>query len=219
MDLHGWSVPDGDVHFVAALNAAVAAGAPADYQPRHRATALQAVRQFRTAIDVGAHIGFWSRDLTARFETVHAFEPSARYRPFLTRNAPKAIIHPCALGETDGAASLAFPPGNSGAAFIAVSIAGEETIEVKRLDDFTFDHVDYIKLDCEGFELPALKGAQATIRLHRPTISLEQKIGTVGRFDKDRPQYDARDFLISQLDYKPVARVVDDWVLVPKEWE
>jgi FkbM family methyltransferase len=217
--VHGWNLPDNDVHFVAALNAAVAAGHPPDYQPAHRAAALKHVRRFGVALDVGAHIGFWSRDLSQRFNVVHAFEPSSRYRPLLALNAPDVIVHPYALGTENREGSLAFPPGNSGAAFIAVNIEGEEPIEIRRLDDHRFPDVDYIKLDCEGYELPVLSGGKETILRHRPLISIEQKIGSAGRFDNGRPQYAARDFLIHTLDYKPVARVVDDWILAPKEWD
>src|SRR5512137_48020 len=64
-----WYLPDGEAHMVEYLRAQPA------YQGVHRATALEYVRRFGTAVDVGAHVGLWSRDLAARFATVHAFEP------------------------------------------------------------------------------------------------------------------------------------------------
>ena len=49
---------------------------------------------------------------------------------------------------------------------------------MKTIDSFNFQNVDYIKLDIQGYELPALHGAKNTILKHKPTINIEQKAGT-----------------------------------------
>src|SRR5207253_8255033 len=52
----------------------------------------------RLAVDVGAHVGFWSYYLVLAFRNVHAFEPSE---------------HRVALGEAEGRVELAVVCGNS----------------------------------------------------------------------------------------------------------
>jgi len=41
------------------------------------------------------------------------------------------------------------------------------------IDDITYSHLILIQLDVEGFELNALKGAEKTIKKHRPIIAIE----------------------------------------------
>ena len=41
------------------------------------------------------------------------------------------------------------------------------------IDGLIYDNLNFIKMDIEGNELSALRGAAKTIQLHRPTISCE----------------------------------------------
>jgi FkbM family methyltransferase len=50
-------------------------------------------------------------------------------------------------------------------------------VEVKRLDDFKFENVDFIKIDTEQYELQVVTGGIKTIKKHRPTIFFENKRG------------------------------------------
>jgi hypothetical protein len=48
----------------------------------------------------------------------------------------------------------------------------------KGTDRYTTDdlpQIDYIKIDCEGYELPILQGAEQTLRRYRPIMVLEDK--------------------------------------------
>lgn len=47
---------------------------------------------------------------------------------------------------------------------------------VKALDDYQFDRVDWMKLDVEGCEVEALRGALETIRKHKPKIVVENHL-------------------------------------------
>lgn len=52
---------------------------------------------------------------------------------------------------------------------------GEEKIKIITINDFVFNNdinVGLIKLDIEGFELDALKGAEKTIKKYRPVLSI-----------------------------------------------
>ena len=45
------------------------------YQGKKQVKALSYVKSFRTAVDVGGHVGFHSFNLAHAFAQVHAFEP------------------------------------------------------------------------------------------------------------------------------------------------
>ena len=51
-------------------------------------------------------------------------------------------------------------------------------VEVRRLDDFAFENVRFIKADVEGSEREVLDGARETIARDRPALLLELLSGT-----------------------------------------
>ena len=55
-------------------------------------------------------------------------------------------------------------------------------IEVKQLDSLTFDPIDIIKVDTEGYEFPVILGAEKTIMRDRPIVQLEMVEGQPERF-------------------------------------
>lgn len=213
MHVHGWHLPSDDTYFKNVLDDAVRNGLPPEYQLPHRLAALKAVEKFGVALDVGAHLGFWSRHLAKEFKIVHSFEPSKNYISLLKLNAPDVIIHDFALGEKEGLGELFLPNVNSGAAFIAHNASGHKKINIKTLDSLNIENIDFIKLDCEGYEYPVILGGTNTITRCRPVMCLEQKKGVGGRYDHNQYQYRALEYLIEKLNYKVVDRVVDDWVL------
>ena len=44
-----------------------------------------------------------------------------------------------------------------------VVFSGEESVEMKRLDDFSFENYNFINLDVKGYEMEVLKGAEKTL--------------------------------------------------------
>jgi FkbM family methyltransferase len=142
--------------------------------------ALPWVRQWRTAIDIGAHCGLWSMHMARRFSRLVAFEPIALHLKCFELNVVRAAdkyidIHAVALGAGSGFVALTTTPCSSADTSIIIGpdIPGE--IPLHRLDDYDLEHVDFIKVDCNGYELPAMQGAEQTLRANRPCISIEQK--------------------------------------------
>ena len=45
-----------------------------------------------------------------------------------------------------------------------VVFSGEESVEMKRLDDFSFENYNFINLDVQGYEMEVLKGAEKTLK-------------------------------------------------------
>jgi FkbM family methyltransferase len=180
----GWQFPDHEVHLLGWLEKTNdMAGGRLRYQGKKQDAVLEACPGRRVAVDVGAHVGLWSFYLAAQFGQVHAFEPVAEHRACFAENvgAANVTLYDCALGDRDDAISIHTSVGSSGDSY--VDGAGE--IPMHRLDDLDLQLVDLIKLDCEGGELPALRGAEQTLLRCRPTIIVEQKPGRAQKFGLD----------------------------------
>ena len=186
----GIYLPDGERHLVGQLrdkrrNPTI--DGKGSYQARKLERALKRVRDWRTALDVGAHVGLWSMQLVKRFRLVEAFEPLAAHRACFLRNVPmeKVILHACALGEAEGCVAMRTAPGSSGDSRVAGSPDGPGgAIPLRRLDAIMegVDDVDFLKLDCEGYELFVLRGGEELLRRCRPVVVVEQKPGKAQAF-------------------------------------
>lgn len=209
-------MPDGETHLVDWMtrNGEVINGR-GTYQIKKLRAALAHCRQFRTAVDVGAHVGLWTMRLLGEFRMVHAFEPVAAHRDCWQRNLAgmsaghDLFMHACALGDMTGSVRIETAPTSSGDS----RVGGDGDIPLRTLDSFNLQDVDFIKLDCEGYEYFALRGGEQTIRRDLPTIIVEQKPGRGQRFGLREVQ--AVEWLQS-LGYACVEKMSGDYVMVPK---
>lgn len=123
--------------------------------------------------DVGGFVGDTSLEFIKRypnFEKIYLFEPEISNFKQAKENlkAHKNIeFLQKGLGEKN---EILHFSANGDAS--AISEDGEYTIEVVRLDDVAQGRVDFIKMDIEGAEASALKGAANTIIAHHPTLSI-----------------------------------------------
>ena len=175
---HGWWFPDQDTHFVEMLDKNIRKGFEPVYQEPVRNKSLRYVKQKSVALDIGANIGLWSRDLALHFAQVIAFEPVSDFRDCLIKNVANnnIDIRPYALGPEDTTIDMVVTNGNTGHSHVDNNTIGSGSIDMHKLDSLEFDAVDYIKIDCEGYELSILQGAKQTIKKHRPVIVVEQKL-------------------------------------------
>lgn len=183
--VRGFSLPDHEEHLVSFLERGPTFARGPTYQIHKLLAALPYVKDFRNAVDVGGHCGLWSRPLSALFNRVHAFEPVAAHRECFKENmrsfeVHNVTLHACALGDRTGSISLHTSPTSSGDTFVREG--GEHVSDISILDQYEFQDVDFIKLDCEGYELFALKGGEQTIKKWKPTIIVEQKPGKGSQF-------------------------------------
>ena len=152
------------------------------YQYHKLEAALAFCRQRRRAVDIGAHCGLWSMHLAKLFDRVEAFEPVDVHQDCFMRNvtASNVTLHAMALGEADSRVAMSTAPSSSG----DTTIAGPGNILLRRLDDVlgAVDDVDFVKADCEGYELFALKGGEQLLRRCKPCIVVEQKPGKAPQF-------------------------------------
>lgn len=202
MILHqGMYLPDGETHLTDWMtrNGELVDGR-GTYQIKKLRAALTYCTTLRSAVDVGANVGLWSVQLAKRFARVYSFEPLQAHIDCFSKNfggmdASHVELFGCALGERAELLPMATKIASCGDSSIAQAADGLPILElvngehqqyknipVKTMDSFDLLEVDFIKLDCEGFELFALRGGEKTILRDRPVIIVEQKPGKAQKY-------------------------------------
>jgi FkbM family methyltransferase len=105
-------------------------------------------------------------------ENIAVFQKNLCLNPALSKN----IRHfPNALWSKSGE-TLSFSPGGPGTALSAPSGRPETSVKTMHIDWLvgtgTAKKIDFIKMDIEGAELQALKGAEQTIKKFRPKLAI-----------------------------------------------
>lgn len=138
----------------------------------------------KTFIDCGAHMGSYSILLADGFKRVEAFEAQRRTYFQLCGNIfanEKCNIAPHNVAitshqEANKEVKLSIVSEDGGGSTICETsepVLKTETVRTKSIDGFMPTRVGLIKLDIEGNELNALKGADWTIKRDRPPLIFE----------------------------------------------
>ena len=83
---HGWYFPDYDTHFAEMLDKNIAKGNQPVYQQPVRKRSFTYLKNNNFAIDVGANVGLWTKDMSEEFTFVWAIEPVEDFRQCLQKN-------------------------------------------------------------------------------------------------------------------------------------
>jgi FkbM family methyltransferase len=153
----------------------------------------RALRQLPRPVvyDVGANYGYYALKAAAAGKRVCAFEPVsttfATLEQSVSRNPglEKVRLFRLALGAQPGTATIT-RYGSSGnnsivprseSAVSHIGIIGTEEVSVATIDELIaagmIEPPGLIKIDTEGFELAVLRGAEQTLREHRPVLIFE----------------------------------------------
>ncbi len=133
-------------------------------------------------MDIGAHIGSIISGVIYHCPSTNivAVEPLPGKIAYLRRKFPFVTFFECALGESDGEATLYENTKRSGYSSLLrprnVNALEYRPVHVtiNMLDTIiTSDTIDVIKLDVEGAELGVLRGGERLIAESRPTIMFE----------------------------------------------
>lgn len=216
-----WYFPDHERHLIdwmASPKGYLVINGRESYQGKKQLRAMDFVPKDRrrTAIDIGGHVGLWSFNLAHWFEKVEAFEPVQAHRDCFVENMmalpePRNVnLNPYALGDREGTVTISTETGSSGNSF--VNVKGKGDVQMKTLDSFEFEDVDFMKLDTEGYEEFILRGGEETIRRCWPAIVVEQKRDmSATRFGL--APLSAVKFLIG-LGYKTAGEISGDYIMV-----
>jgi FkbM family methyltransferase len=150
------------------------------------------VRPGGTVIDIGAHYGAYTIALSALVGPegrVFAVEPADHALSVLRRNieinaSDNVAVLATALGDTPATAMLHLHGDQSRASLnqFAEGDTGSQSVAVARLDDLVHGGpVTFIKIDVEGYELPALRGAERILSEDRPVVQFELQPGAATR--------------------------------------
>jgi FkbM family methyltransferase len=212
------------------------------YEAEEIAFARAQLKPGDTAVDVGAHIGFFTLQMAAAVGPeghVYAFEPLDANADLLERSlaenrfADRVTFQRAAVGDATGTATLTFPTEtlNSGGAYLlregTAPLAGNQkkSVPVVALDALPLRRpVRFIKMDVEGAEPQVVRGAERLLREDRPVIlselhptQLDRASGTTA--DAFLAQMKALGYRARTIDGAPIERAPSEAlvsvVLVP----
>lgn len=179
------------------------------------------------ALDVGANVGAYALLMGGWMRPggrVYAFEPSSRafegLQAHVALNGLGDVVHPvrAAVSDREGRAALA-AEGHHGTSRLAPGEGGEgtEVVETVTIDEFCArEHIvpTLIKIDVEGWELEALRGARATIARGDPSLALFVEMHPTAWRERGLSADDIRAELAAQgLRAVPLRPVADPWAL------
>lgn len=191
--------PDSDTHFETIMND------EGNYQGLQFETALKYIKPEDRGlfIDVGAHVGLWSRmALKIGFKQVLAFEPDEENRSCLWENIfawrGQTGIYQLALSDDKKMYYVASEKeDNSGAKIIKEVEFSED--QTHRLDDLLDGSIFrdlpmkdlkskiLIKIDVQGYEAKVVRGMKKFIQEYKPIIIVEQWLN--GKEDFEATEY------------------------------
>ncbi len=156
------------------------------------------------ALDIGANHGVYAFALAKIACEVHCFEPLLECCRFIDAwDSPKITVHNVALSDGQDVLRLYLPILNGRCVHTRASLNRPDEpcetreVNVVALDSFSLPRVDFVKIDVEGLEASVLRGAEQTLKAHRPTLLIE-----IDRARHDRESFLAVHSALQTLGYK-----------------
>ncbi len=160
------------------------------YEQHFSEFAKRVVKEGDCCVDMGANLGYHTitlANLVGNRGSVFAFEPQRitfqqlNCNIFLNKLDNVKALN-CALGESDSFVHVervdyyrtveGYYGTNIGNTSVNFNSVGDQ-IPLVKLDSFGFQKMDFVKIDIQGSELNALRGAVATINAFKPLIFIE----------------------------------------------
>jgi FkbM family methyltransferase len=171
--INNWYLPEEDTHFEKYFLQ------NQNYQFTQRLNSLKFVNSFKLAIDIGACVGFWAKDLCKIFSKVICFEPYKPSADCLEKNLnyfKNYNLYRIGLSKNSGTSRLFFNKESIGGNTLVQDGANFKNfidIPIRTLDNYNFKNVNYIKMDIQFHELDALIGGTKTLKNNDPVLCIE----------------------------------------------
>ncbi|MBR1736811.1 MAG: FkbM family methyltransferase, partial [Firmicutes bacterium] len=130
-------------------------------------------------VDCGGFIGdtvMDFADMYGKYKKIYTYEPSKENIKEVENNLKdykNVVIRNCGVGEK--AEKLPISGSSSSTSFLAASSNTDDNcdyVEIINLDEDIDEPVTFIKMDIEGFEIPALLGAKNHIKNDKPKLAI-----------------------------------------------
>lgn len=196
-NIHGFWLPDDDTYFADKPN----------YEIKETNIALNNVNNFHTAIDVGAHCGYWTRRLSCKFKNIISFEPVKEHFDCLkenTKHCENVKLINAAASDVRSDLLLERFMENSGKS--KISNSGHILIKSITIDELELNNVDFIKVDVEGHESKVILGASRTIEIYKPVLFIEIN-----------ENYDKMEKLLNSIGYENTMKIKFNYIWKYKE--
>lgn len=153
------------------------------YEANEIAACRRLIRAGDRVLDIGANIGYYTvllSQLAGETGRIIAVEPDPANFVLLERNLAlnhcrNVTTHQLALSDHASTATLYHCEFNTGMHRLYPSVCCvEDGIGVTSVpgDELVQDGLDFIKIDIEGYELPALKGLRGTLHAHHARLAV-----------------------------------------------
>lgn len=153
-----------------------------EFEPMETSIVKKMVKKGDYVIDIGANIGYYTlimAKLVGETGKVFAFEPDPNNFELLKKNVEyngykNVVLFNQAVSNENGTLKLYYTQnGSISRTFDAGD--GRQTMDIQavRLDDVIKEKIDFIKIDIEGFEIMAMKGAYNILNTYHPTVISE----------------------------------------------
>ena len=145
------------------------------YEADHVSALPKLIRPGMTAYDVGANTGFYTlalSKLVGPSGRVFAFEPEATNVHFLRRHIKLNGLTNVTIVQAAVSSEIGMVPFEGSGATGGVSRQSSYLVPSISLDEFNAPSPSFIKMDIEGAELLALRGAKRLLEQARPALCL-----------------------------------------------
>lgn len=161
-------------------------------------TAFRYVKNFNVAIDIGTWIGDSTSIMCDKFSWVWCFEANHKLfdccnQNLQDRNYTNFALLNYAVSNTRNKQDFFTGKKSSSGGWIGTNATYERqpqySVPCRRLDDFNFLNIDFLKIDVDSHEGFLLLGCEKFFQKNSPTIALEFKetLDLKMRQDKDIP--------------------------------
>ena len=156
-----------------------------EWDKEHFETARTKIKNYRTCLDLGGHIGITSIRFSKYFEQVHTFEPiHTDCFEHNTADLDNVTLYPYAVSDKTGTVDMFINTNNSGGCAVVHEgiidylyrknkFVPTTSFPCRAVDEFDFQDVDFIKIDVEGYNLPVLDGMRNLLERCSPIMQSE----------------------------------------------